>query len=229
MLEKLDVKEWLKLNAQLQQKKNLLRKKLSEKGVLKQKSYNKFDNYSYFGEWQYKDLFTELFSECGLELKFDELAYNLFTGTSKQPYGRMPKLLFRLFDCETGFYEDTCITAEGIDKADKAGYKGYTGALKYYLANTFMVATGDEAEATEDQKDDQDEQQEDEQQEEPKERKASAKQVEILKANYTGENLDKLLKVNKVDKVEDIPMRKASFLISKLKERGNENGNDSSN
>ena len=58
--------------------------------------------------------------------------------------------------------------------------------------------------------------------EKPKERKASAKQVEILKKYYVGENYTKLLQANNVEKVEDIPMKKASFLISKLRER-NEN------
>lgn len=48
------------------------------------------------------------------------------------------------------------------------------------------------------------------------ERKASPRQVEILKRNYTGENLEKLLEANHVEKVEDISMHKASELISKL-------------
>lgn len=146
MLEKLEIKEWLELNAKLQQKKNKLRKLLKEKGILKKGGKNDFDHYNYFSEAQYKDLFTELFSQCQLELKFDELEYETFEGTEKQANGRMPKILFRLFDVETGFYEDTRITGEGIDKGDKAGYKAYTGALKYYLADTFMVATGDDPE-----------------------------------------------------------------------------------
>lgn len=48
-------------------------------------------------------------------------------------------------------------------------------------------------------------------------KKASAKQVEILSNTYTGENLVKLLSVNNVEKLEDLPMTKASELISKLK------------
>lgn len=48
------------------------------------------------------------------------------------------------------------------------------------------------------------------------ERKASPKQVEILKKNYVGDNLTKLLEANHIEKIEDIPMQKASELISKL-------------
>ncbi len=47
-------------------------------------------------------------------------------------------------------------------------------------------------------------------------KKASPNQVKILAKNYTGENLAKLLEVNGVDKLEDIPMAKASELISKI-------------
>lgn len=49
------------------------------------------------------------------------------------------------------------------------------------------------------------------------ERKASPKQIEVLSQKYTGENLKKLLEVNGIQKIEDLPMKKASELISKLK------------
>lgn len=51
----------------------------------------------------------------------------------------------------------------------------------------------------------------------PKEaKKATPKQIEILAKNYTGENLTKLLEVNNLEKLEDMPMTKASELITKL-------------
>ena len=51
------------------------------------------------------------------------------------------------------------------------------------------------------------------------ERKASPKQVEILARNYTGENLEKLLKMNGIDRLEDMPMTTATKLIGKLLEK----------
>lgn len=51
----------------------------------------------------------------------------------------------------------------------------------------------------------------------------SPKQLEILKKNYTGDNLTKLLEVNHLNKLEDMPMQKANELISKLFEKGKEN------
>ena len=207
MVDGLNVKEWLELNAKLQQKKNNLRKVLKEKGVLKKGAVNEYDKYKYFSEAQYKELFTGLFSDCGLELKFNEISYDTFTGSEKQANGRMPRLEFELMDIDTGFGESTVITGEGIDKGDKAGYKAYTGALKYYLANTFMVATGDDPEK-----------------ESPSEtmntkeyKKATPKQIEFLKSKYEGENMEKLLKANNLEKIEDMSMSVASNLIGKFK------------
>lgn len=205
IIETLDAKEWLELNARLQAKKNALRKALKEKGVLKKGGVNDYDKYSYFSEAQYKELFTELFSNAGLELSFNEVEYNTFTGSEKQANGRMPKLNFILTDIDTGFYEETTITGEGIDKGDKAGYKAYTGALKYYLANTFMVATGDDPEK-----------------ESPshtmntkEEKKASANQVELLKGLVN--DIPAMLKYYNVEKIEDLTVKQASETISKLK------------
>lgn len=54
------------------------------------------------------------------------------------------------------------------------------------------------------------------------ERKASPKQIEILKKIYQGGNLDKLLKFNKISKIEDISLQKASELISKNMKKNKE-------
>ncbi len=207
MIDKIETKDWLSLNAKLQQKKNAVRKALKEKGVLKKGGTNEFDKYRYFSEAQYKELFTELFSDYRLEMKFTEIEYATFEGTEKQANGRMPRLEFSLIDIETGFYETTVITGEGIDKGDKAGYKAYTGALKYFLANTFMVATGDDPEK----------ESPDSKMNNVNGRKATPKQIELLSRLYTGENLEKLLSMNGIERIEDMPMRKASELIERMK------------
>ena len=206
LIDKIEPAEWLKMNASLQQKKNVLRRLLNEKGILQRGGKNDFDHYSYFSEAQYKQLFTELFSTVGLEMKFTELAYDTFDGTGKNCNGRMPRIQFDLFDIETGFFESTIITGEGLDNGDKAGYKAYTGALKYFLADTFMVATGDDPEKDSP----------DQQMNQRGVRKASEKQLAILRQHYQGGNLMHLLEVNNIGRLEDLPMAKASELISKL-------------
>lgn len=209
MLENLPIEKWLSLNAKLQQKKQNVRRALKEKGVLQKGGENTFDRYKYFSEAQYKALFTALLADNDLELKFSELDYQTFQGPEKQANGRMPRLEFSLFDCETGFFETTVITGEGIDKGDKAGYKAYTGALKYYLADTFMVATGDDPEK----------ESPDARMNDIVETKATAKQVELLSKYYTGDNLVKLLQANGIERIEDIPAKKASSLLTALKNR----------
>ena len=213
-LDNLEPKTWLELNAKLQAKKNALRKDLKSKGILKKGGSNDYDHYTYFSEAQYKELFTELFSKNNLELKFSELEYNTFEGSGKQCNGRMTRLEFTLIDVETGFFETTVITGEGMDKGDKAGYKAYTGAVKYYLADTFLVATGDDPEKESPT----------ENMNTKTERKATAKQIEVLKKIYTGDNLTKLLNANHISKIEDLSMETASDIITKISKNAQKHG-----
>lgn len=197
------------MNAKLQQKKNRVRKELAQKGILGRDGFNNFDKYKYFSEAQYKLLFTELLSKNDLELKVDEVENMPYSGTEKMPFGRVITLEFTLIDTETGFFETSKVSGEGADKGDKGGYKAYTGALKYYLANTFMVATGDDPEKDE---------------EKPKEtpkKLATAKQIEALKAAYPGDSIKKLLEWAKVEKVEDLPMEVASGVLKRVEEKKN--------
>lgn len=47
--------------------------------------------------------------------------------------------------------------------------------------------------------------------------KASSSQIETLKAFYRGDNMQKLLDLNGISRIEDISMEKASSLIAKLR------------
>lgn len=52
---------------------------------------------------------------------------------------------------------------------------------------------------------------------EKEEKKATPKQVEYLASKYKGDDLEKLLKANNLEKLDDISMQKASELIGKLR------------
>ena len=204
----MELKQELELRAKLQQKKNALRKALKSKGILAREGKNKYDNYKYFSESQYKALFTELLSDVGLELAFTELDYQMYEGANeKMANGRLVKLKFSLIDIDTGFSEETVITGEALDKGDKAGYKAYTGAIKYYLANTFMVATGDDPE------NDSPEDDSPEVKTKPKEKMATEKQISLIRqiAERQGQTLDEEI-------VKGWTMRQASDFITKYKE-----------
>ena len=58
--------------------------------------------------------------------------------------------------------------------------------------------------------------------EEPKENKITPGQLKVLSKLYTGDNLVKLLELNKIDKLEDMSMEKANEIILKLKKKGEE-------
>lgn len=49
---------------------------------------------------------------------------------------------------------------------------------------------------------------------------ASPKQISTLLQHYQGENLTKLLKANNIDRIEDLPIAKASELISTILNKG---------
>lgn len=199
--------EMLKMNAALQTKKNALRAELAEMGMIKREGKNEYDKYKYMTEAQYKKLFTELFSKHRLEIKFTELEYNTYTAEGKQPNGRLPKLCFTLFDVDTGFGEETVITGEGLDKGDKAGYKAYTGALKYFFANTFMVATEDDPET-----------------ESPEAKKVDnmVTKGDVTKltnlCNALNVNMDALLAQYKVERPEDLTMAMYGNIVKRLSE-----------
>jgi hypothetical protein len=54
---------------------------------------------------------------------------------------------------------------------------------------------------------------------EVKENKLTPKQAEIIERAYTGENMAKLLQANNITRLSDLPMKKASELISKIMEK----------
>ena len=94
MFEQMTTSEYFKMNAKLQQKKNKLRKALKEKGVLERKGKNTYDDYKYFSEAQYKELFTELLADNDLELKFSWLQQGMMQSKSllrRQPIQRQRK------------------------------------------------------------------------------------------------------------------------------------------
>ena len=54
---------------------------------------------------------------------------------------------------------------------------------------------------------------------------ATPGQIKTLEKVYTGENLTKLLKMNEIAKLEDMPIEKANELIKKINEKAKKEGN----
>jgi hypothetical protein len=58
---------------------------------------------------------------------------------------------FEFIDIDTGYSISKLFSGQGIDSEDKGLPKGITSAVKYMLANSFVVETGDDPEAETDQ------------------------------------------------------------------------------
>ena len=109
----------------------------------------------------------------------------------------------------------TAQTGEGLDRGDKAGYKAYTGAVKYFLANTFLVPTGDDPETespgvVEDTK-----KQNTIKKTNENVKLVSQEKIDKIKLMYQGETkINKLLSIAKVDKLENLTEKMADYFIS---------------
>ena len=203
----------LEMIAKLQKKKNKIRKALKEKGILPKGAHNDYDNY------EYKELFTELFSEYGVELLIDEINYANFDGTEKQPFGRIVTLACTLIDTDTGYGETSHHTGEGLDRGDKAGYKATTGAIKKFLSSTFLVATKDDPEREDDNH----------KKPAPKPKTSTAGtitkgQLAMIKSLFKDakEELKNMMKPLKKTKIEELSVEEASKIIETKKGDNNE-------
>lgn len=114
-------------------------------------------------------------------------------------------------------YVDIKSYGDGIDTGDKAPGKAVTYADKYALMKAYKISTGDDPDKDAS----------------PEKgytkttsSKATPKQIEILSKFYQGETLEKLLNANNIEKIEDLPIKKASDLIKIITEKNKEKNNE---
>lgn len=103
--------------------------------------HNKYQNYHYISEAQYKAYYKRALVEVGLiwEMETVEYKVNPMPGNDKMHLITTVHL-GRLIDPDTGKERSYMFLGSGQDNGDKALYKSITGALKYFLASTFLVA-----------------------------------------------------------------------------------------
>ena len=108
-------------------------------------------------------------------------------------------------------------TKKGMDGSQITGTSG-SYARKYALNGLLLIDDTKDADTDEFTK----ENNKEKTKEEPKEKKITEGQLKVLSKLYTGDNLVKLLELNKIDKLEDMSMEKANEIILKLKKKGEE-------
>lgn len=112
---------------------------------------NRHHSYEYITERQYKNNFKSALAEAGLDFKSSMLDYQFIPTISDKQNMVIAKFQFEIIDRETGEREVYTAFGSGADPGDKAMYKAYTGAIKYFLANNFLVAEGNDPENDEEE------------------------------------------------------------------------------
>ena len=186
-----------------------IRVKLQNAG-LKKSGKNKSAGFEYFELSDFLPKLNELMLEENINDNFkieDGIAkLILIKGTEVQEY----TIPFVLFDTP-------CFKRENSDTGEIYEVKSmqdiqYLGALntyykRYLYLNAFGITDGDVINSM------------DNSQLENKVQRATPRQIEVLLEVYKDENLKKLLEANKINSINELPMKKASELIKKINEK----------
>ena len=106
-------------------------------------------------------------------------------------------------------YLETIVYGDGLDTGDKAPGKAMTYADKYALMKEYKLSTGDDPDKDPNPANNH----------QIRVVYATPKQIEVLLEFYKDENLKKLLETNKINSINELPMKKASELIKKINEK----------
>lgn len=111
---------------------------------------NQHQEYKYISADQYRENFEKGLRAVGLDYAFSVVDY-VFNqkGASEKMHLTNIKFECEIIDIETGESRLYRGVGDGADNGDKGVYKAQTGALKYFIANNFMVKEGGDPEASE--------------------------------------------------------------------------------
>jgi hypothetical protein len=129
-----------------------LRQKLAEVrrriGYVQKRGHNERFNYSYVTAADIAGSVGDLLAELGVVVipKLEEISYE--SAASRGEACRMARVVmaYTFADVDSGEQIIAKVAGQGLDPGDKAPYKAMTGALKYALLQSFLLATGDDPE-----------------------------------------------------------------------------------
>lgn len=189
---------------------------------------NQFFRYRYATESDITDGLRDLLNANGLAfLPPSVISWERDETTDNPKLGPRTRvqIQFALGCADTGETFTTILWGEANDTADKGFYKAYTGAVKYYLMKTFLIATGDDPEQDHQERPAIERQSAPRQQEQPHTNgstlgKASEKQIKMLfaiwkKSGFDGD-LKTWVKQNYACAIDDLTAKQASEAISTL-------------
>lgn len=117
-----------------------LAKVMGEIGRIEKRGRNDFHKYDYVLESDLVDAVRGLLAKAGVMIFPSVESYEVHGDVTHL------KVKFTMVDGESGQTIEAYGYGQGADKGDKGGYKAMTGATKYFLMKTFLIATGDDPE-----------------------------------------------------------------------------------
>lgn len=117
-------------------------------GMIEKNGFNNFHNYEYATAEDIKEALRPLCAKENLWISSEIADYTKnVVGSSKGSYVEIELVMNFTLRCgDTGAMTSLRYDGYALDKGDKHIYKAYTGAMKYFLINNFMLSTGDDPE-----------------------------------------------------------------------------------
>ena len=129
-----------------------LRQKLAEVrrriGYIQKRGHNERFNYSYVTAADIAGSVGDILSELGVVVIpcLENITYESATGRGDTTRMARVVMAYTFSDVDSGEEIVAKVAGQGLDSGDKAPYKAMTGALKYALLQSFLLATGDDPE-----------------------------------------------------------------------------------
>jgi len=127
--------------------KKLLKVTEALDGKVKKSGYNNYSKYSYVTEADLIDAIRPELIRQGLVITTSVHSFSE-TGATEDDDNRYASVTLKhvIIDAESGECLELFSAGTGADRLDKALYKSYTGAIKYFLLKTFMLSGDDDPE-----------------------------------------------------------------------------------
>ncbi len=129
-----------------------LRQKLAEVrrriGYIQKRGHNERANYSYATAADIAGSIGDILSELGVVVipRLENITYESSPGRGETARMAQVVMAYTFSDVDSGEEIVAKVAGQGLDSGDKAPYKAMTGALKYVLLQSFLLATGDDPE-----------------------------------------------------------------------------------
>jgi hypothetical protein len=129
-----------------------LRQKLAEVrrriGYVQKRGHNERFNYSYVTAADIAGSVGDILSELGVVVIpcLENITYESAAGRGETTRMARVVMAYTFSDVDSGEEIVAKVAGQGLDSGDKAPYKAMTGALKYALLQSFLLATGDDPE-----------------------------------------------------------------------------------